>query len=122
MMTDFERGIIDLVKSSITGEKISLQDDFDWEQALKLALKHQIIPMFYYGVKNSDLPLSAEISSNLELTTFSSVASSTKQLHELKKIFKVFDENDIEYMPLKVPFLKIYIQDLKCAKWVMQIF
>lgn len=105
-MTYFERGIIDLVKSAITGDKISLSDDFDWEKAYRIAKKHQITPMLYYGIKNSEITPPPEIAANIEIGIFNHISTSTKQLYELDKIFKVFDDAKIQYMPLKGTLLK----------------
>ena len=44
-MTDFQIGILKLVKSALTGESVSVPGDFDWEEALTTAKKHQIIPV-----------------------------------------------------------------------------
>ena len=44
-MTDFQIGILGLVKSALTGESVSVPGDFDWEEALTTAKKHQIIPV-----------------------------------------------------------------------------
>ena len=54
-MTDFQIGILKLVKSALTGESVSVPEDFDWEEALTTAKKHQIIPVIYYGAKYSSL-------------------------------------------------------------------
>lgn len=105
-MTDFERGIIDLVKAGVTEKSVSLSQSFDWEQAFKMALKHQIVPMLYYGVKNSKLNVPADILSKLELAAFSSVAVSSKQMYTLEEVFEAFEKNGIEYMPLKGSVLK----------------
>ncbi len=107
-MTDFERGIIDLVKAGVTGKSVSLAQNFDWEQTLKMALKHQIVPMLYYGVKNSRLTVPADILSELELAAFSSVAVSSKQMYTLEEVFESFEKNGIEYMPLKGSVLKSF--------------
>ncbi|MFQ8954050.1 MAG: hypothetical protein ACLR56_14245 [Oscillospiraceae bacterium] len=68
-MTDFQIGILKLVKSALTGESVSVPEDFDWEEALTTAKKHQIIPVIYYGVKYSSLTLPEDIMRILELAT-----------------------------------------------------
>lgn len=106
-MTDFQIGILRLVKSALTGESVSVPESFDWEEALTTAKKHQIIPLIYYGVKYSSLTPPEDIMRILELATFKSVAFSQNQLYALDCIYKAFDENGIDYMPLKGACLKL---------------
>ncbi len=106
-MTDFQIGILKLVKSALTGESVSIPEDFDWEEALTTAKKHQIIPVIYYGVKYSSLAPPEDTMRILELATFKSVAFSQNQLYALDCIYKAFDENGIDYMPLKGACLKL---------------
>ncbi len=105
-MTEFERGLIDLVKSSITGCEISLPDNFDWEKAYKLALRHQITPMLYYGILNSMADANEDVLTKIELDTFKAIAVSTKQIYEIERICEKFRENGVEYLPLKGTLLK----------------
>ena len=106
IMNDFEKGIIALVKSAITGTKVTVPENFNWQKAFELAEKHQIIPMIYYGVFNSDLTPPNEILSKLEMKTYYCIAVNTKQIFELERIFSAFDQNKICYLPLKGTLLK----------------
>lgn len=99
-------GIIALVKSALTGEKAEISENFDWDNALNTAKKHQILPMLYYGVQYSGITLPAEIMQFLELATFKNISVSQNQLYALEQIYKAFDENEIDYMPLKGSVLK----------------
>lgn len=99
-------GIIALVKSALTGEKAEISENFDWDNALNTAKKHQIIPMLYYGVQYSGITPPAEIMQFLELATFKNISVSQNQLYALEQICKAFDENEIDYMPLKGSVLK----------------
>mgnify|MGYP004697433703 CR=1 FL=1 len=99
-------GVIALVKSALTGEKAEISENFDWDNALNTAKKHQIIPMLYYGVQYSGITPPAEIMQFLELATFKNISVSQNQLYALEQIYKAFDENEIDYMPLKGSVLK----------------
>ncbi len=105
-MDKLQAGVISLVKSAVTGEKANVPESFDWAAALKLAKKHHIVPMLYYGVRYSDLDVSREIMQELELLTFKNTAISQNQLYELQKIYNAFDEGNIDYMPLKGSVMK----------------
>lgn len=99
-------GIIALVKSALTGEKAEIPENFDWDNALNTAKKHQIIPMLYYGVQYSRITPPTEILQFSELATYKNIAVSQNQLYALEQIYKAFDENEIDYMPLKGSVLK----------------
>ena len=49
MITNFEKGIINLIKSSLNGEVAALSEDFDFEKAYEFAQNRQITPLLYYG-------------------------------------------------------------------------
>ena len=99
-------GIIALVKSALTGEKAEIPENFDWDNALNTAKKHQIIPMLYYGVQYSGITPPAEIMQFSELATYKNIAVSQNQLYALEQIYKAFDDNEIDYTPLKGSVLK----------------
>lgn len=99
-------GIIALVKSALTGGRAEIPENFDWNGALNTAKKHHIIPMLYYGVQYSGITPPAEIMQFSELATFKNISVSQNQLYALEQIYKAFDENEIDYMPLKGSVLK----------------
>lgn len=105
-MNELQTGIIALVKSALTGEKVDIPENFDWDVVFKTAKRHQIVPMIYYGVQYSNITLPSEIMQRLELATFKNIAVSQNQLYMLKQIYKAFDEKGIDYMPLKGAVLK----------------
>lgn len=105
-MNELQIGIISLVKAALTEERTSLPDNFDWEAALKIAKKHQIIPMLYYGIKNSDITPPVDVMQTLERSTLENVFVSQNQLFALNELYKAFDENKIDYLPLKGSVLK----------------
>lgn len=105
-MNELQIGIINLVKSALTDETVSMPENFDWDLALKLGKKHQILPMLHVGVLNSELNVPAELMKKLEITTYANIVVSQKQLYAIDEICKVFSENGIDYMPLKGSVLK----------------
>lgn len=105
-MDELQTGIIALIKSALTGEKAEVSENFDWDNALNTAKEHQITPLIYYGVRYSGLEPPSEIMQFLELATYKNIAVSQNQLYALEGIYKAFDENRIDYMPLKGSVLK----------------
>ena len=105
-MTTQQTGIIAIVKSAITGEKYFLPDDFDIIEAAKNAKKHQISAIFYYGAVNCGISIDLPIMQKLFFETCSLMAMNERQMYEIGNIFQAFDENRIDYMPLKGTLLK----------------
>ena len=60
-MNNLQRGVIDLVKAALTGEKITLPADFDWSVAGPIGVSHSILPMLYYGAANAGVTLPEEV-------------------------------------------------------------
>lgn len=105
-MDNQQIGIILLIKSAFYGEKYSLPEDFDLEAAAKTAKKHQISAMFYYGALNCGFSQELPIMQKLFFQTCQMMTLSTHQLFAVDEIFSQFDENKIDYMPLKGTLLK----------------
>ena len=105
-MNHFQKGIIQLINSALTGSAAEIPDGFDWETAYKLGKQHQIIPMLYYGINNSRITPPEKTIERLEHGIYRSVFISQSQLFELSNICSRFDKDGIDYMPLKGALLK----------------
>ena len=105
-MNSLQRGIIDLLKSCLTGQKAAFDQEFDWELAYKIGKSHQILPMLYYVALESEWTVPDQIGTRLETNTFQCVFIDQNQLYEISQIEKQFEENEIDYLPLKGSNLK----------------
>lgn len=105
-MNNLQIGILGLMKSALTGEKTVLPSDFNPTSALSLAKRHQIVPLIYYGITNSEIKVPENIFTDIENITYQSIAVSHNQLFELENLYKAFEESGIEYMPLKGAVIK----------------
>jgi len=106
-MTALQRDIINLIKSALIGEKVELSESFSVEDALKIAKKHRISILLYYGLANSQIKLPKEENySTLELLSFKEVAVSNNQMYALSHLYSKFEENGIDYLLFKGSVLK----------------
>ena len=105
-MNSQQIGIISILKSALDGNKRTLPDDFDVAVAVKVAQKHQISAMFYYGALNCGISSSHPNMEQLFLQTCALISVSEQQMHSINEIFRLFDQNGIKYMPLKGTLLK----------------
>ncbi len=93
--------IISLVKSGITGEKQKLTGEADWEYIYKVAMLHNAVPLLYYGIKNSDITMPPEVEQKFFVKVCQLISICESQEAELRDLYKLFEKNGIDYMPLK---------------------
>lgn len=99
-------GVLALIRSAITKEPAIISQDFDYEIAYNIGISHQIVIMLYYGIGNSGIILPEAISKKFFQTTVQMIAQSENQMTEINKIFETFEQNEIQYMPLKGTVLR----------------
>lgn len=99
-------GMIRIIDSAVNGKQNILPADFDLEQAIKIAKKHQIIPMLYYGALQCGISPKTPQMQQLFVQTCQYVAVNEKQMQATEDIFAAFDRAKIDYMPLKGTLLK----------------
>lgn len=105
-MNNLQRGVIDIVYSALTGEKITLSKNFDFSEGVKVAKKHKIEVMFYYGALNCGFAQDEPLMQELFMLVCGNIAISERQLYAVKELFTAFDEHKIAYLPLKGTVLK----------------
>ena len=105
-MDSKQRGVIDIVYSALTGEKISLPEDFVFLKGVKIARRHKIEVMFYYGALNCGFGQDEPLMQELFTLVCGNIAANEQQIYSVKEIFSAFDEQEIDYLPLKGVLLK----------------
>lgn len=98
-MDTVQQAVITLLRSAVTGEKLELPQDFDLELTKPYARKHNILPLIYEGANNCGI--TPGMGSWLFSGYCKSLQISEGQLAELNRIFAAFEEEKIDYMPLK---------------------
>ena len=105
-MEKLHRNLLSLVKMSLTGEVMPIDDDLDYEQILTLSSRHQIFPLVLDGLYKAKVNL--EGIEKYRKHTFELIKRDQNQLYFLKKIESSFNENNIDYMLLKGSSIKKY--------------
>lgn len=101
-----QQGIITLIKSALDGSSYTLPEGFDMADAVKVALRHKIIAMVYYGALNCGINKKSEPMQELFRYLIATMNITEKQRFEIKKLFAAFDEQGIEYLPMKGTLLQ----------------
>ena len=100
-MNIIQKDFVLILKSAITGEKYTLSDKFNTEEAFKLGDKHSVLPLVFAGASNCGIPMNDNGMRKLFDAYCQSINIHEGQVYELSRIFGAFEENQIDYMPLK---------------------
>lgn len=106
-MTEFQRDVISLIKSALTNEKLNISDELDWQKVLSLSEKHRIAILLYYGITNSKINLPKNVFSILEKKALMDAVISKNQIFAITKLLTEFENNGIDYLPVKGSVLKM---------------
>ncbi len=96
--------VLSLIKSALTNEKAEISETVDWEQILRISKRHQIIPLIYYGIQNSNLHC-PQVQSFAQ-GTMRAVLVEQNQFNMFSAICKRFLAAKVDWLPLKGLLLK----------------
>ena len=100
-MDIIQKGILTLLKSAVTGEKYSLPETFDLDAALSEIKRHKIYTLAFEGAITCGIPRSNPVMQQLFQKYCRDLLVSEAQMREIQRLCQAFDENGIDYMPLK---------------------
>ena len=107
-MTDLQKGVITLIKSAVTGEKYPLPEGFSINEAYDFIIKHRVMMLAYDGAVRCGIPKSEPAMQKLFQCYVNGMLHSEKQMEAVKEIYAAFDENGIDYLPLKGCNIKFF--------------
>ena len=100
-MDTTQQGVIALLKSAITGEKTALPEQFDIGQAYPVLRHHSITAMGYAGAVNCGIDKTQPIMQKLRMDYAACLLKSQGQMEDIARIYQAFEQEQIDYMPLK---------------------
>lgn len=100
-MQELLKTIILLIRSAITGERVVIFENTDWEKVFKISKVHQVAPIIYYGIENSKLDVSKDIKERFFNSVMESLLVEQNQFLELERVSQKLEQNQIDYLPLK---------------------
>lgn len=100
-MNTTQLGIIALIKSSVTQQPCALPEGFSIEEALPEIKRCNVVPMCYDGAVLCGISGTNPAMQQLFRGYCAALMTSERQMHEIKRLFAAFDEQGIDYMPLK---------------------
>lgn len=100
-MTNFQTAIIILMKCAITGETMLLPEGFSLEEVETFASKQHITTLIYNGAIQCGISTKEPVMQRMLQRYVQMMMRSERQMADVMRIFHIFNENRIEYLPLK---------------------
>lgn len=105
MLNSKQWDLIRLIRSALTGEPAVLSDAIDSAYLYKTAARHQVMGLLMYGCTANGVS-DVVLQQRLFMASCRTVAVSEQQMHELRELFSIFEQEHIDYLPLKGTVLK----------------
>lgn len=106
-MTELQQGIFSLIRAAMEpGGRVTLPPSFDWNAAIAVGTSHQIVPLLYYGAVGGGAVLPDAVRARLKERMFSAIMREEGHSAATARIMALFEENGIDYMPLKGTVLR----------------
>lgn len=96
-----QQGLLTLVRSGLTGERLPLPEGFDLEQAYPELVRHQVLAPGYLGAVNCGVPRRHPVVGQLFQNYCQCLEYSEKQQKLIETVCTAFDRAEVDYMPLK---------------------
>ena len=100
------RGMITLLRSALKNEALTLPEDFDWSKAANALYEHHLTAMAVRGAARCGISHSEPAIQQLTALFCKDITTSRLQMRQLSIIYDLFQENGIDYMPVKGAVIK----------------
>ena len=98
-----------IIRSGITGEKLSLPENIDMDKLYKQLNRHSIQALGYTGLVNCSVDKKHPVMQQLFRDYIAVMFKSEKQMSALEELFDAFEQQGIDYLPLKgINMKKLY--------------
>lgn len=95
------QGILVLLRSAITGEKLPVPEGFDLAAAYGDIRRHQLVPLAYEGAVNCGVSPNQTIMAKLQDGYCQCLMRMTGQILAVDRVMNAFEKEGIDYLPLK---------------------
>lgn len=104
-MREFQKGILAVLKSGLTGERAQLGADFPWERAAAFVRAQSLDVMFFCGLQNSHISPPEELY-KMQQRALMMAAYAVRQECEAERLFALLKQKGLDFLPLKGAVLK----------------
>ncbi len=103
--------VLKLVRSGLTETACSFESEPDWEGILKISDYQGLNSIIYRAVRISNISITENILTRLKAGFFSDIRLNRLQMKELEILYGCFDENNLDYLPIKGAVMKALYPD-----------
>lgn len=100
-MNTTQKGIVLLLKSAVTGERQALPEGFSLAEAQELIAKQGLTTLAFEGAANCGISAGEPEMQKLLQGYYRHLLRSERQMAAVERLFRAFDEQGIDYLPLK---------------------
>lgn len=100
-MNAVQKTVLMLVRSTLTGEKLTLPDEVDLDAVYALLRRHKVVNLAYDGAVNCGLEPAHPVMQKMFQDYCRLMMRSDRQMQDVEKVCAAFDANQIDYMPVK---------------------
>ena len=100
-MNEMQQGLIALMKSAVVQQPQPLPEGFDLQAVMPLIMRHHIAALVYDGAARCGISYQDPAMVKLFQVYYRFLRVSEGQLRKVGRIFRAFEENGIDYLPLK---------------------
>lgn len=100
------KGTLALIRTAITGEASVLPEDFQIDQAADMIRRHKVTGLAYEGAIKCGIDKQCITMQEMFKRYYADIIRHEQQMALLKKLETAFQENGIDYLPLKGTILK----------------
>lgn len=105
-MDSQHRGVITLLRCALNGEKLPLPDNFCWQEAADTLYTHHLTALGIQGAALCGVPRNHPVITKMTMTFCSLLKTSRDQWKKLEEVYRLFDANGIDYLPVKGAVIK----------------
>ena len=105
-MDVLQQGTLALVKAAITGQPCPLPEGFQIDQAVDMIRRHKITGLAYEGAVKCGIDKQCSTMKEMFQHYYGDIIRHERQMQVLKSLENAFQENGIDYLPLKGTILK----------------
>ena len=100
-MNEMQQGLIALMKSAVLQQPQPLPEGFDLQAVLPLIMRHHIAALTFDGAARCGISHQDPAMVTLFQVYYKFLRVSEGQIRKVGRLFQAFEENGIDYMPLK---------------------
>ncbi len=93
--------VLTLLRGALKGETVSVDTPFSFEQVIKEAARHGVENLLFYGLRAAGFTTADPQMKALLHTVGENIFTSENQVAAANAVCRAFDQNGIDYMPLK---------------------